>query len=132
MDKIIVELDGKDVNTRMEEEGGSSGKGVTYDHGHHIIPGFPFKGVIPIRLIVVRASLSGIACERGDLYLVQAGCNGEHVHECIRFPIGTPDDVADGASGAPNELLTEMPLMVWTMTRGDIPQNRPLTLNAPN
>lgn len=105
-DRLIVNTakrDGKRCMVRTEEEGGSSGKSVTF-HYAKLLVGYNYKGIRPGRDKWSRAqSLAGYA-ENGLVIVLAAGWNLKFFDELEQFPHGKHDDIVDAASGAHNEL----------------------------
>ena len=92
--------DGVNVQIRMEQEPGSSGKDVIDHYTRNILRGYAFRPVRPTGDKVVRASPFASACEAGNVFVQAAQWTKSYVDEFALFPIGKNDDQVDATSGA--------------------------------
>lgn len=115
VEKLIVQtarLDGRDVEIRMEQEPGSSGKTVIA-HYVNVLRRYAFKGVPSTGAKEMRAKPFSSQVQAGNVYLVAGPWNGDYLDELEQCPGAEHDDQMDGSSGAYNELVA-------TETEGDI------------
>jgi len=105
-EKVVdaARADGYDCAIRMEEEGGSSGKSITYIYRTEVLPDYDFKGIRSQGSKVVRATNFSQAAESGRVYVVDAAWNKDFFDELEQFPLGSHDDQVDAVSGAFNQL----------------------------
>lgn len=96
--------DGPGVQVRMEQEGGSSGKGMIDHYARNVIPGAAFLGVRSTGDKVTRAKPFSAACANRRVSLMQAEWNGDFLDELEAFPMCAHDDQVDAAAGAFNSL----------------------------
>lgn len=93
-------IDGPEVEIRVEEEGGSSGKDV----GEELFELFDGYAYQPDKVRVkksIRADAFAAAAENERVYVKKAKWNGEFFQELEEFPgAGAHDDRVDAASGA--------------------------------
>ncbi len=102
--KQTAALDGKAVRIRMEQEPGSSGKGIIANYGR-MLAGYTFKGIPTTGSKELRAGPFAAQCEAGNVKIVKADWNSTFLDELSVFPNGAHDDIVDGSSGAFNELV---------------------------
>lgn len=96
-----AEEDGKEVAVRMEQEPGSSGKGVIDDYRTTVLPDFNFAGIPSTGNKEVRARPVAGRAEQGCVILLRAEWNRTFLDELTRFPMkGVHDDQVDALSGA--------------------------------
>lgn len=99
-------LDGKTIPIRMEEEGGSSGKGQTDHYARRVLVGYSFEGKRSTGSKLVRADPVAAAAEAGNVKLVRGDWNVAFLDEAERFTGDdrTHDDQIDVVSGAFEDL----------------------------
>lgn len=98
--KQRTEFDGYGVLSRMEEEGGSSGKSLISHYERNVLKGYSFKGHAPSGPKEVRALLWVGAAASGRMKLVRGDWNEGFLAEGKTFPRGAHDDQIDAVSGA--------------------------------
>jgi predicted phage terminase large subunit-like protein len=104
--QATAELDGRDVEIGMEQEGGSAGKIVVGHYARNVLPGYTFYGNHPTGDKVVRSKPCYTAAQNKLFKLVRAPWNTAFLNELEVFPTkGIHDDQADALSGA-HERLT--------------------------
>ena len=100
----VTEQDGRGVRSRMEEEGGSSGKFATRDFVS-AVPGFDCRGIKSTGSKEVRARGWSAAWSVGNVALVRGPWNEPYIAIHEQFPTeGVHDDDVDGSSGAFEDL----------------------------
>lgn len=102
--KQTAELDGRDVPVRTEEEGGSSGLGMTHHYATDVLVGWDYRGIKPTDAKAVRAGPFSSAAEQGNVKIVRAGWTNALLDELTLFPEGAHDDQVDAVSGAIGQL----------------------------
>ena len=103
--KRTAELDGKDVEVWMEEEGGSGGKITTDHYGREVLPGYAFRSQRSTGSKENRANPFSAATERGNVFLVEGDCISNFLDEAEVFPEGEHDDQVDACSNGVNILV---------------------------
>lgn len=95
-------LDGPEVPTRMEIEGGASGKTVVDDYARTVFVGRNFRGRYPSGSKAVRAQPLSAAAEAGNVFLVAGPWNKAFLDEAESFTgdEGKKDDQIDATSSA--------------------------------
>ncbi len=102
--KQTAELDGRQTQIAMEQEGGSGGK-ITIDHyARKVLVGYEFRGKPSTGSKTERARPFSAAAEAGNVKLVKGTWNAAFLDEVGMFPRGKHDDQVDSASGAFNIL----------------------------
>ena len=109
--KHQAKMDGN-IKTRMEEEGGSSGKTAIDGYARKVLVGLDFLGRRSTGSKVLRANPFAAAAEAGNVCLVKSDWNKAFLDEVELFPNGKHDDQVDAVSGAFNELSRPEPVMV--------------------
>ena len=107
--KTVAQLDGRDQEVWMEEEGGSSGKIAADYYAREILQGFMFRSERPTGSKEVRAGPFSTAAENGNVFLVRGDWISEFLDEAEAFPEGEHDDQVDACSGAINILNSSAP-----------------------
>ena len=108
--KQTAQMDGIETQIYMEQEPGSSGKGVIATYAK-LLSGYAFYGVPSTGSKVVRAQPLSAAASRGDIKVVNAVWLNAFLSELELFPNGAHDDQVDAAAGAflqlnaPNEIV---------------------------
>lgn len=106
LEKIIMQTtvaDGREIKSRMEQEGGSSGKTVIADWMHKLA-GFDFCGVPATGAKELRWNPLARQAEAGNVRLIRGPWNMDFIDEMCAVPLAGNDDQADATSGAFNEL----------------------------
>ncbi len=98
--KQIVELDGKAVSVRMEQEPGSSGVRQIDDYRRRVLMGWDFKGIKSTGSKEVRANPVASQAEAGNIKLIRGKWINAFLDEIDAFPQGGHDDQVDALSGA--------------------------------
>jgi predicted phage terminase large subunit-like protein len=93
-------LDGDHVWIFIEEEPGSSGKGLIDHYRRNVLGNFIAYGHKASGSKVMRAHLASSAAEGGNVRLIQAPWNHAFLDEVELFPMGPHDDQVDALSGA--------------------------------
>lgn len=94
-------VDGRRVQVRMEEEGGSSGPAVTDHFRREVLVGFDFDGIKPTLSKEERAGPFARAAQAGNVKLLSAPWNRVYLDEVSAFPNKEiHDDQVDASSGA--------------------------------
>jgi len=94
-------LDDASTMTRIEEEGGSSGKSLVDMYRRDVFIGRDFDGVRPTGDKMLRAQPFAAAAEAGNVFLVEAPWNKTLLDEMEVFsPECRHDDIVDACSGA--------------------------------
>lgn len=99
-----AQLDGRNVEIRMEEEGGSSGKGMTDHYSRVVLKGYAFQGVRSTGDKATRARAASAAWAQGNVSVVNAEWTEALLSELEAFPEGSHDDQVDAMSGSFNAL----------------------------
>jgi len=108
--KQTAQMDGIETQIYMEQEPGSSGKGVIATYAK-LLSGYAFYGVPSTGSKMVRAQPLSAAASRGDVKVVNAVWLNAFLSELELFPNGAHDDQVDAAAGAflqlnaPNEIV---------------------------
>jgi len=100
-----AQMDGIETQIYMEQEPGSSGKGVIATYAK-LLAGYAFYGVPSSGSKTVRAQPLSAAASRGDVKVVNAVWLNAFLSELELFPNGVHDDQVDSASGAYAQLAT--------------------------
>ena len=105
--RLQAGIDGKGVDVRMEQEGGSSGK-IAIDHyARRVLQGYSFQGIPSSGSKPERARGVAAAVANGLVKLkADAPWARDLVNEMRSFPKGSHDDQVDALSGAFNALNT--------------------------
>ncbi len=98
-----AQIDGIETQIYMEQEPGSSGKGVIATYAK-MLAGYAFYGIPSSGSKVVRAQPLSAAASRGDIKVVNAVWLNTFLSELELFPNGAHDDIVDSASGAFSQL----------------------------
>lgn len=98
--KQTAELDGKEVNIWMEQEGGASGVNTIDHYAREVLKGFTFRGKRPSGDKEIRANPVSSAAEAGNVKLVRGDWVMDFLDEVEAFPYGSHDDQVDATSGA--------------------------------
>ncbi len=114
--KTIAEQDGRHVEIRIEEEGGSSGKDDIFNFVTKVLEGFAVEGKRSSGSKEIRANTFSSQAKIGNVGLMRGTWNKGFLNFLVAFPDPTiHDDVPDAASGAMNELfLTYDGPLVWS------------------
>ncbi|RLD17890.1 MAG: hypothetical protein DRI69_11370 [Bacteroidetes bacterium] len=107
--KQTAQLDGIETEVYMEQEPGSSGKGVVATYAK-LLAGYAFYGIPSTGSKVIRAQPLSAAASRRDIKVVNAVWLNDFLSEMERFPNGTHDDIVDATSGAYNQLTLHAPI----------------------
>jgi len=111
--KQTAELDGKDVQIRMEQEPGSSGVKMIDDYRRRVLMGWDFKGIPSTGSKEVRANPLSSQAEAGNVKMVRGTWINDYLDELEGFPGGAHDDMVDSSSGALAELVKQQrPFMI--------------------
>jgi predicted phage terminase large subunit-like protein len=111
-----AQLDGANVQIRMEEEGGSSGKDTIDRYQRIVLKGYDFKGVRSTGEKSTRANPASAAAEAGNIRIVKNWSDMEYpkwnipafLDELVSFPEGENDDQVDALSLAFDSLRMDM------------------------
>jgi predicted phage terminase large subunit-like protein len=98
-----AQLDGMATRIYMEQEPGSSGKGMIHTYAK-LLAGYAFYGIPSSGSKTVRAQPLSAAASRGDVKVVNAVWLNAFLSELELFPNGAHDDQVDATSGAYNIL----------------------------
>jgi len=102
--KQTAQIDGVGTRIYMEQEPGSSGKGVIHTYSKLLV-GFAFYGIPSSGKKEVRAQPLSAAAFRGDIKALNRVWLNEFLSELEMFPnLGVHDDQVDAVSGAYNIL----------------------------
>jgi predicted phage terminase large subunit-like protein len=106
-DKIrqTAEVDGREVEIVLEEEGGASGKDSVDHYQSKVLKGFTVQGDRPDKDKITRSKSWRAKAERGKVHLVRGPWVHAFLAECATFPHGKKDQV-DAVSGL-HKFLTE-------------------------
>jgi predicted phage terminase large subunit-like protein len=96
-----AESDGTSVIVCEEEQVGSAGKEMAYDH-MTLLHGFAFYAIKPTGAKEVRAEPIAAQWGAGNVYLMAGEWNAPFLDEVCVFPAGKHDDQVDALSGAYN------------------------------
>ncbi len=113
--KAVAEVDGKEIEVWMEQEGGSSGPIATDFYAREILKGFAFRSEHPTGSKAVRANPFSTAAENGNVLLVRGDWINAFLDEAESFPEGEHDDQVDACSGAVNVLNSHRPFALPSM-----------------
>ena len=97
--------DGHNVAVRLEEEPGSSGKGLTSYYGRKIVFGANFAGVRTTGDKVASARPFASAANRGMVSPRASSVEHAFIAECEAFPEGVHDDQVDAAGHAYTDIV---------------------------
>ncbi len=100
----VASQDGLYCSIRWEEEGGASGKFVSYDFVSEL-QGYDARGIRPQGDKLTRAMKVSAQAEAGNIKLKKADWNEQFLTELHHFPDAVHDDDVDGLSGAFNFLV---------------------------
>jgi predicted phage terminase large subunit-like protein len=110
-DQVILQaaqLDGREVQVRIEQEPGSSGVSQVAAMVR-MLAGYDVHADRVTGDKVTRAAPFAAQCEAGNVRLVNGPWAREFLDEVMAFPFGKHDDVVDGSSGAFNTLALAPP-----------------------
>jgi len=111
--KQAAQLDGKETQIFMEQEGGAAGKSLISHYARNVLKGYAFKGIPATGSKPVRAQPLASAVANGNVRLVSAAWNTAFLDEAERFPTAkVHDDQVDAASHAFNLLDDKKPEVV--------------------
>lgn len=104
--KETAEADGRHVAIRMEQEPGSSGKGMIDRYARNVLLGYDFKGIRSSGDKVTRAKPMSAAVANGNVYVLESSpWLGDYLDEMSSFPESfNHDDQVDSSTGAFNYL----------------------------
>lgn len=102
--KQTAQVDGYEVEIRMEQEPGSSGLNTIDYYARKVLEGYDFKGVPSTGPKEVRAQPVSAASEAGNVILVRGPWNAAFLDEVTLFPNGDHDDIVDVLSGGFTDL----------------------------
>ena len=91
--------DGYGVPILIEQEGGSSGKGIISHFKRKVLKGYEVHGDHPSGSKEDRARLLSSAVETGLVKIMKAGWNNDLLDEFELFPNGKHDDIVDAVGG---------------------------------
>lgn len=97
-----------DIEIRIEEEKGSSGKALASHYSRNVLSGFYFRSHPVTGDKEVRANPASAAAEMGNMAILNGPWLIEFLDELESFPIGSHDDQVDAISGA-YSVLSEIP-----------------------
>lgn len=113
--KQTAQMDGIETRIYMEQEPGSSGKGVIATYAK-LLAGYAFYGIPSSGSKTVRAQPLSAAASRGDVKVVNGVWLNAFLSELELFPNGVHDDQVDAVSGCyaqlANNMMTDSPLPV--------------------
>ena len=98
-----AQMDGIETQIYMEQEPGSSGKGVIATYAK-LLAGYAFYGIPSTGSKIVRAQPLSAAASRGDVKVVNAVWLNTFLSELELFPNGAHDDIVDATSGSFSQL----------------------------
>jgi predicted phage terminase large subunit-like protein len=98
-----AQLDGIETQIYMEQEPGSSGKGVIATYAK-LLAGYAFYGIPSSGSKVIRAQPMSAAASRGDIKVVNAVWLNAFLSELELFPNGAHDDQVDAVAAAYSQL----------------------------
>lgn len=103
--KKTAREDGNHVRIIMEQEPGSSGKGIISHYARKVLPGYMFKGQRPTGSKETRAEIVASQSGVGNLYMNESVTwNTDLLDEFASFPHSAHDDIVDAVSGGFNFL----------------------------
>lgn len=94
-----AQMDGVATQIYMEQEPGSSGKGVIHTYAK-LLAGYAFYGIPSSGSKTVRAQPLSAAASRGDVKVVNGVWLNAFFSELELFPNGAHDDIVDATAGA--------------------------------
>jgi predicted phage terminase large subunit-like protein len=101
----VAEMDGKAVQIFMEQEPGSSGKGMIDHYARYVLKGYPFYGVKATGDKVTRAQGASAAASHHNIKIYSGiPIIPDILNELDLFPMGKHDDIIDVISGSVNQL----------------------------
>lgn len=106
--ETVARRDTESCYIRMEQEPGSSGKGVIETYQSDVLPGFNFRGIKSTGSKEQRSDLLETKAENGQLFIIKAPWTDGFIEEMTLFPNGPHDDRVDAASGAATALAAIM------------------------
>jgi predicted phage terminase large subunit-like protein len=115
--KQTAQVDGHDVEIRMEREPGSSGLNTIDYYARRVLEGYNFKGIPSTGPKEVRAQPVSAAAEAGNVILVRGSWNAAFLDEVTLFPNGDHDDIVDVLSGAFTDLTRNTGGRIWVTGR---------------
>jgi predicted phage terminase large subunit-like protein len=95
-----AERDSKSVKVRMEQEPGSGGVNTIYHYGRHVLPGYDFQGVLPVKSKIARAGPLSSTAKLGLVKIYRGTYLTDYLNELTSFPKGAFKDQVDASSGA--------------------------------
>ncbi len=98
-----AQVDGLVTKIYMEQEPGSSGKGMIHTYSK-LLAGYAFYGIPSSGSKSVRAQPLSAASSRGAVRVMASGWTNDFLSELERFPNGDHDDQVDAAAGCYNML----------------------------
>lgn len=101
--KHTAQLDGIGTRIYMEQEPGSSGKGMIHTYAK-LLAGYAFYGIPSSGSKAIRAQPLSAASSRGDIKVLNRPWLSEFLAELELFPNGAHDDQVDSVSGCYNIL----------------------------
>ena len=111
--KQAAQLDGRETQIFMEQEGGASGKSLISHYARNILKGYAFEGITATGSKPVRAQPLASAVANGNVRLIEAAWNATFLDEAERFPTAKAhDDQIDAAAQAFNMLNDKKPAVV--------------------
>lgn len=84
----------------MEQEPGSSGKGMIDHYRRNVLTAYDFRGESPSASKQRRAEIVSARAEAREIYLCRGDWIGEFLDELASFPFGSHDDQVDALSAA--------------------------------
>ena len=103
-----TQQDGHDVAVFMEQEPGSSGKGVIDYYLRKVLAGYSFTGIRSTGSKEDRAKPVSSQAQGGNIALLRAAWNDAFLSEHEAFPTpGVHDDIVDANSGAMGQLFAK-------------------------
>ena len=101
-----AQMDGIETRIYMEQEPGSSGKGVIATYAK-LLAGYAFYGIPSSGSKTVRAQPLSAAASRGDVKVLNGTWLNAFLSELELFPNGAHDDQCDAAAGAYSQLALD-------------------------
>lgn len=124
--KGFAEKDGHEVLIWTEEEGGSSGKTVSWNIQNRILKGYKVEPIHATGPKELRAQPAFAGAERGDLVMVKGDWNDILRNEIVRFPNGEHDDCIDPMGLVYNQLVKRFRRKTATWGRADVRGRQPV------